>query len=252
MFTKLTTLTALLSLTSSVVNAIVTPTSPDGATVVRVGQQINALWTADTTDGWNNVEIQLMTGDNFNMVPLATVVSGIDGTTATSYSFAAPDVTPYSKIYFLQFSNGGNATALTWTTRFTIAGTDGSVTDPTNSTVYSGTTVQWGTGTLLSAVSSSNTTSSTAPSAAVSPSASASADVFSASASSSTDSAAASTSASASASTWASMSLSASSTSASAAAAAATTSARSSGAGRLELGLGGLVVAGMMVFSAVL
>lgn len=36
------------------------------------------------------------------MVPLATVATGIDGTSATSFSFPAPDVNPYSKIYFLQ------------------------------------------------------------------------------------------------------------------------------------------------------
>lgn len=36
------------------------------------------------------------------MVPLATVATGIDGTSSTSFSFVAPDVSPYSKIYFLQ------------------------------------------------------------------------------------------------------------------------------------------------------
>jgi len=50
-----------------VVRAIVTPTSPDSATVVRVGEQITALWTADTTGTWTDVEIQLMTGDNLNV-----------------------------------------------------------------------------------------------------------------------------------------------------------------------------------------
>ena len=54
------------------------------------------------------------------MVTLSTVGSGIDGTTTTSYSFVAPDVSPYSKIYFLQFTNGGDMTNVTWVTRFTV------------------------------------------------------------------------------------------------------------------------------------
>ncbi|WWD15648.1 hypothetical protein CI109_100070 [Kwoniella shandongensis] len=250
MFTKITTtLFALVSL-ATLSSATITPTSPDGATVVKVGQEINALWTTDSTDGWNNVEIQLMTGDNFNMVPLATVASGIDGTTATSYSFVAPDVTPYSKIYFLQFSNAGNATALTWTTRFTIAGADGSTTEPTNSTVYSGTNVQWGTGTLLSAVSNSTTSSSSnSSSSATSPSAAASSQVSSAVASAS-DSATASSPASASASGSSAAAVSAASSTA--AAAAASTTAAKSAAGRVEFGLGSTVVVGMMAVAALL
>lgn len=40
--------------------------------------------------------------DSIQMVSLATVATGIDGTSATSFSFVAPDVSPYSKIYFLQ------------------------------------------------------------------------------------------------------------------------------------------------------
>jgi len=46
--------------------AVITPTSPDGATVVKVGQPIAALWTADTTGDWTNTTIQLMTGANLN------------------------------------------------------------------------------------------------------------------------------------------------------------------------------------------
>lgn len=131
---------ALLSLLA-LVHAAVTPTSPDGSTVVKVGSPINALWSKDTTAGtkWNNMQIQLMTGDNLNVsrlqLGLATfscimlihhrwypcrvssealnraqktiltgsaIATGVDGTSLDSYSFNAPNVSPYSKIYFLQ------------------------------------------------------------------------------------------------------------------------------------------------------
>ena len=49
--------------------AAVTPTSPDGSTVVKVGDDITALWTVDTTGTWNNMEIQLMTGGNLQVSP---------------------------------------------------------------------------------------------------------------------------------------------------------------------------------------
>jgi hypothetical protein len=53
-------------------SAIVTPTSPDATTVVKQGDQITALWTADPTGTWKNVEIQLMTGDNLDVSEAAT------------------------------------------------------------------------------------------------------------------------------------------------------------------------------------
>ncbi|WVF72489.1 hypothetical protein IAT40_007305 [Kwoniella sp. CBS 6097] len=247
---------------ASTVSAIITPTSPDGSTVVKVGDKIQALWTADSTSSWNNVQIQLMTGDNLQMVPLATIATGIDGTTATSYEFTAPDVSPYSKIYFLQFTNGGDLTAPTWTTRFTIAGADGSTTDPTNSTVYSGTAVEWGTGTLLSTVttdasgsgsssgsSSNSTTGSTTASASASGanvvstiSVSSSAAAESASAASSSESASASASATTSAKS--------SGTTAAAAAASSSGSGANSGAGRSEVGFGAVVLAGLAAYAA--
>ena len=47
--------------------AQIVPTSPSGGTVVNVGQDIQALWTTDSTGQWTDVEVQLMTGDNFNV-----------------------------------------------------------------------------------------------------------------------------------------------------------------------------------------
>jgi hypothetical protein len=50
--------------------------------------------------------------------------TGVDATTLDSYTFTVPEVTPTSKIYFLQFTpNTGNATQVTWTTRFTVSWT---------------------------------------------------------------------------------------------------------------------------------
>lgn len=55
--------------------AAITPTSPDGSTVVRAGSTLTALWTADSTGMWNDTQIQLMTGDNFQ-VGLVVFASG--------------------------------------------------------------------------------------------------------------------------------------------------------------------------------
>ncbi|WVQ71360.1 hypothetical protein IAR50_000888 [Cryptococcus sp. DSM 104548] len=226
-----------LSLATLAANAIITPTSPDGSTSVKVGDSIEALWTVDSVDDWTNVEIQLMTGSNLAMEALATVATGIDGTSASSYTFTAPDVSPYSKIYFLQFTNGGDMSNVTWTTRFTIAGSDGSTTDPTNTTE----SVQWGTGTLLSAVSNSTSSSTAAAgSASSSDSASASAatDVASASSESSSSSAASSGGSSSAGS----------STTASAASSSSTSS--TSGAGKLEAGIAATVLGGFFALAS--
>ncbi|WWD01725.1 hypothetical protein V866_008671 [Kwoniella sp. B9012] len=245
MFTKTFSLLTLAALSAQ---AIVTPTSPDSNTVVKVGDKIEALWTVDSVDNWNDVTIQLMTGDNLQMVALATVAEGIDGTTVSSYSFDAPDVSPYSKIYFLQFTNGGVTTNATWTTRFTIAGADGSTTEPENSTVYSGTTVQWGTGTLLSSVSTDGSSSSNSTSTGTTSSSNSTSESNVSTVSVSDT--ASSTSASASESTFTSGTASGSGSKTVAAAAAtsasASSSSSSSGASRNQVGLGAIVFAGLL------
>ncbi|WVW83457.1 hypothetical protein I302_105478 [Kwoniella bestiolae CBS 10118] len=250
MFTQTISLLALAALSAQ---AIVTPTSPDSNTVVKVGEKINALWTVDSVDNWNDVSIQLMTGDNLQMVPLATVAEGIDGTKVSSYSFDAPDVSPYSKIYFLQFTNGGIATNATWTTRFTIAGADGSATAPEQSTVYSGTTVEWGTGTLLSSVStdgssSSNSTSTGTTSSNSTSGTGAGSSVTTVSVSDTSSSTSASASENTSTFTSGTASGSGSKTVAAAAATSASASASgsSSGAGKKEVGLGMMLLAGLV------
>jgi hypothetical protein len=64
-------------------SAIVTPTSPDASTVVKQGDQITALWTADPTGTWKDVEIQLMTGDNLNVSDAATTTVSVEWVHAT-------------------------------------------------------------------------------------------------------------------------------------------------------------------------
>jgi hypothetical protein len=59
--------------------AQIIPTSPSGNTVVNVGSDIQALWNADTSGQWTDVEIQLMTGDNFQ-VSLSAQGRGVTGT----------------------------------------------------------------------------------------------------------------------------------------------------------------------------
>ena len=81
-------------------------------------------------------------------MPLA-LATGVDGTKTTTFSCPAPDVSPYSAIYFLQFTLGGDVSTATWTTRFTIAGADGSTSEPTNMTNYNGQDVKWGSGVLV-------------------------------------------------------------------------------------------------------
>ena len=47
---------ALLAVAASVVSAEMIPTSPDGATVAKIGDQLTTLWTKDTSGEWNNGE----------------------------------------------------------------------------------------------------------------------------------------------------------------------------------------------------
>lgn len=57
------TIFSLFALVPFVLGDVI-PTSPDGSTVVKVGEDIKALWDVDTSGQWNDLTIQLMTGDN--------------------------------------------------------------------------------------------------------------------------------------------------------------------------------------------
>jgi hypothetical protein len=52
--------------------ADVTPTSPSPGQVFQQGSSCTIGWDPDLTGTWKTLIIQLMTGDNLNMVPLTS------------------------------------------------------------------------------------------------------------------------------------------------------------------------------------
>ncbi|CAO1631809.1 unnamed protein product [Jaminaea pallidilutea] len=160
----------------------VSPTAPGPGDVFRAGSTCTTEWTPDTSGTWKNFTIDLMTGSNFKMTKLATVATGLDGTDSskTSISFTCPEVSPYSAIYFYQYSLGGSGSPA-WTTRWTIADANGQSTTPTHATQTDGQAIPWGTGKLVGTVqtqygsgssTSSNSTSASSSSTASSDAAS--------------------------------------------------------------------------------
>ncbi|KAG6818646.1 hypothetical protein H0H93_003181 [Arthromyces matolae] len=150
MFTRLA-LTAFLASTSFLVRADVTPSDPGPGVVYQVGGTCHIAWDKDSTSAtaWQNMAIELMTGDNYNMIHLTTVATGLDGTVDGTFDHVCPDVTPNAAIYFYQFSAPA-ASDKQWTTRFTIASSTGATTAPTNATQPStGAAIPWGTGALV-------------------------------------------------------------------------------------------------------
>ncbi|KIK84663.1 hypothetical protein PAXRUDRAFT_152858 [Paxillus rubicundulus Ve08.2h10] len=125
------------------------PTNPGPGDVFIQGQPCTIAWDADSTGLWRNMTIELMTGDNFNMVDLTTVGT-VDGTdpTKNTFSYTCPQVSPHSPIYFYQFTSSGS-TGKTWTGRFTITDTPTNIVPPTESTQPDGSNIPWGTGSLI-------------------------------------------------------------------------------------------------------
>ncbi|KAI9062730.1 hypothetical protein FKP32DRAFT_1677236 [Trametes sanguinea] len=141
-------LLALLAGTA-VVRADPVPTAPGPGDVFKQGGQCTFTWDADTTGQWKTMNVELMSGDNWNMIHITTVAN-LDGTDAskTTYSYDCPQVTPNSAIYFYQFTSP-NAANRTWTTRFAIADANGNTTPPANSTQPDGQAIPWGVGNLV-------------------------------------------------------------------------------------------------------
>ncbi|OBZ74099.1 hypothetical protein A0H81_06247 [Grifola frondosa] len=125
-----------------------TPTAPGPGDKFDEGTQCSTQWTADPSGQWTTMNIELMTGDNLNMVHITTVAT-VDGTDAsnTSFSYPCPEVTPNSAIYFYQFTSPASTDRF-WTTRFAIADASGNTTPPTNATQPGGQNIPWGTGAL--------------------------------------------------------------------------------------------------------
>ncbi|KAI6023322.1 hypothetical protein EDC04DRAFT_2574719 [Pisolithus marmoratus] len=165
-------LTGLLAVTGlTPVHADPTPTAPGPSDVFIEGQSCSIAWSVDPTGGWTTMNIYLMTGNNYDMVRLATVGT-VDGTnpTKTTYSYPCPQVSPHAPIYFYEFSSPASAN-LTWTTRFTITDSISNIVPAPQATQPGGANIPWGTGTIIgtSASASGSTSSSTASTMASSP-----------------------------------------------------------------------------------
>ncbi|KAJ3918703.1 hypothetical protein F5877DRAFT_41974 [Lentinula edodes] len=126
---------------------------PDTPATGTAGSTCSITWTGDSSSNWSDMAIEFMTGDNFNMVFLTTVATGLDGTKSGSYSWTCPEVNPYSAIYFYQFISPVESGNPVWTTRFAIASSSGETTTPPNSTQPDGEAIPWGTGALVDASS---------------------------------------------------------------------------------------------------
>ncbi|OAX37064.1 hypothetical protein K503DRAFT_720300, partial [Rhizopogon vinicolor AM-OR11-026] len=144
----------LLALTLSLlavisVHADPNPTNPGPGDVFIEGQSCAITWSPDTTGVWKTMDIELKTGDNFNMINL-TMVGTVDGTdaTKTSFSFPCPQVSPHSPIYFYQFSTPASNTSY-WTGRFTITDNANDIVPPAQSTQPDGEAIPWGVGQLV-------------------------------------------------------------------------------------------------------
>ncbi|KAF9233741.1 hypothetical protein BU15DRAFT_90233 [Melanogaster broomeanus] len=146
-------LLTILAAAAISVRADPTPNNPGPGDVFIEGQSCAVGWTADTTGVWKNMSIELMTGSNLNMVFLTTVGT-VDGTdpTKTTFSYPCPQVSPYSPIYFYQFTSPAS-TDLTWTGRFTITDSANDIVPPTESTQPNGDQIPWGTGVLVGGAS---------------------------------------------------------------------------------------------------
>ncbi|KAG9080897.1 hypothetical protein FRC06_006010 [Ceratobasidium sp. 370] len=151
MFSSKLTVAGIVAVVAGVVSASPNPTEPSSTSVFNIGQTCSIKWDPDTTGSWKQMNIQLMTGDNWNMIHITTIAQNIDATDATknTFSYDCPEVTPTSAIYFYQFSSPANATDLLWTTRFTIAGPNGETTTPTETTQPDGQKIPWGKGALV-------------------------------------------------------------------------------------------------------
>ncbi|KAM6497394.1 hypothetical protein JOM56_007867 [Amanita muscaria] len=150
MFSKIALTIFLATSLALMANADVTPDEPGPGAVYKTGGTCRTTWNGDkdSTTAWKNMSIELMTGDNFDMIHLTTVASNLDGTTSGVYQYTCPAVTSNAPVYFYQYS-APLATTKQWTTRFTIASASGKTTPAPNATQPgSGDPVPWGIGAL--------------------------------------------------------------------------------------------------------
>jgi len=141
------------------------PSVPGPGDVYNEGSNCQIEWAADSSGTWTQMSIQLMTGDNLNMVHLADLTI-VDATKVTTYTYQCPQVTPNSAIYFYQFQDP-SSTQTYWTTRFAIADASGSTTPPTESAQPNGDKIPWGTGSIVGSIN--NSTASSPPASSSNP-----------------------------------------------------------------------------------
>jgi len=145
MFAKF--LLAALALPALLARADPEPSVPGPGDSFKQGGECIIIWEVDATGKWTDMKIELMTGDNLNMVPLK-VITTIDATKEILFSHPCPKVFPNSAIYFYQFTSS-SSTEKHWTTRFTITDENGDSTPPTETTQPNGAQIPWGKGTIL-------------------------------------------------------------------------------------------------------
>lgn len=77
MFSAVTPILTLLAATAIYVRADPNPSSPGPGDVFIEGKPCTISWDVDLTGVWKNMNIDLMTGDNFNMVFLTCTSSSL-------------------------------------------------------------------------------------------------------------------------------------------------------------------------------
>ncbi|CAO1633813.1 unnamed protein product [Sympodiomycopsis kandeliae] len=189
---------------SSSSSSAVSPTAPGPGDKFQAGGDCTTEWDAGSDPAWKEFDIDLMTGSNTQMTKLGTIATGLDGsdTTKTSITYKCPEVSPYSAIYFYQYTPKGSSSGdPAWTTRFTITDASGNSTPEPQKVQPDGKKIPWGTGKLLSSASSgsamagdsaNSTSASSSGSSASTSSASSTSDSASPSSTSSSDSSASS------------------------------------------------------------
>ncbi|KAG8936010.1 hypothetical protein FRC02_005206 [Tulasnella sp. 418] len=145
-------LSAAILATFALVSGVVAQPSPLTPSTANEGAPCVITWEPDTTGEWKETNIQLMTGDNINMLHITTVTT-LDTTKPApdnTFTWPCPAVNPNSLIYFYQFSTASDPTNLQWTTRFAIAGPNGELVQPENAVQPDATKSQipWGVGNL--------------------------------------------------------------------------------------------------------
>jgi hypothetical protein len=124
-------LLAVTVLSTFNVNAGLTPTYPDGSTIVHPGDEMTILWKesgeAPALDKLGNVAVKFMTGADLNQKELK-VIGTVDAIVG-QLKWVIPVVAPAGKIYFIRFEAGQNQY---FTTRFIITDVNGQYPPPPN------------------------------------------------------------------------------------------------------------------------